>query len=419
MAFLPISVLFFSNASVRGGTEEHILTLLRGLDRRYFRLSLACPPECAEKLRPDFPADVELLPLCLQKLSQVRAAGRLAQTLRDRRVDILHSHMFQASLFASPIGWLCRVPVILETPHVRESWRHGWFKGSFAVDRLISRSIDYYIAVSEANARYLLDQKGLPREKIVVIQNGCDLGRFSPHQPSSPGLKRSLGFDESDPILMVVARLELQKGHTVLLNALPAIRREFPEARLVCVGEGSLRPDLERQASLLGLEKSVRFMGYQPNVTDWLALADITVLPSFFEGLPLVAIESLAAGTVVVATAVDGTPEVVVDGKTGLTVPPGDSSQLSDAICRLLRDPVLRRKLGDAGRNWVWERFSREGQIQRTQELYLRAWAESKKGFTRGTETPRRNDECRMMNDEEKRQRSGVRSDKKETVNAK
>ncbi len=379
----PISLLYFTNGLVRGGAEEHILTLLQGLDRNYFRLHLVCTPEVREKLQPDIPDDVELLTLRLRKPSHVASALRLARILRKRRVEILHSHLFYSSLFASPIGWLCRVPVTLETPHIREHWRQGW-KASFLVDRLVGRFVDYYIAVSQANARYLLEQKGLPVKKVVVIHNGCDLERFDPARQVPAGLKKSLGFDESDPVLIVVGRLEPQKGHSVLLKALPTVRSEFPRVRLVCVGEGTLRRALERQASVLGLGDSVRFVGYQTQVAEWLALADVTVLPSFYEGLPLVAIESLAVARPVVATAVDGTPEVVINGKTGLTVPPGDAARLAEAICRLLREPELRRSMGRAGREWVLERFSREQQIQRTQEFYLYAWEQRRRAARGG-----------------------------------
>src|SRR5258708_23601893 len=324
MSARPISVLYFTNTDARGGAEEHMLTLLRGLDRTHFRLHLVCPPEVAEMVRPDLPADVELLPLCLRRPSQVGAAIRLGQIMRERRVDILHSHMFYSSLFASPVGWLCRVPVVLETPHLSERWRQGWFKSRFVVDRFVGRFVDLYIAVSEANARYLSEEKGLPSKKIVVIHNGCDLARFAPsHRPPS-GLKASLGFQEDDPVLVVTARLEPQKGHRILLQSLQTVHREFPQVRLVCLGEGRLRDGLESQVRDLGLEDSVRFLGHQSNVMDWVALAHFTVLPSLWEGLPLAAIESLAAGRPVVATAVDGTPEVIIDRKTGITIPSGD-----------------------------------------------------------------------------------------------
>ncbi len=365
-----LSVLYFSNSLVRGGAEEHVLTLLRGLDRTAFRPYLVCTPEVAAALRPDLPDDVKMIPLTLRKPAHLGAAFELARILRSRRIDVLHSHLFYGSLFASPIGWLCRVPLIIETPHVREHWRTGWFKSRYVVDRLVGRCVDRYIAVSEANARYLVRDKGLPPKKVIVIRNGSDLGRFDPSARPPAGLRSGLGLDEHDPVLLVLARLEPQKGHRVLLDAMAAILREFPRARLICVGEGILRPALEEQAARLGLTESVRFVGYHANVGDWLALADLTVLPSFYEGLPLVVIESLAAGKPVVATAVDGTPEVVVDGETGLTVQPGDAKALARAICHLLGDPDERRRLGRAGRRWVEQEYSAEAQIASTENLY-------------------------------------------------
>ena len=165
----PISVMFFSNAAVRGGAEEHMLTLLHGLDQSQFRLHLACPPVVAAKLQADLPRDVELIPLQLDKVKQGRAAYRFSQILRDRRVQILHAHQFYSSLFASPIAALCQVPVVIETPHLSERWRQGWFKSHFVVDRFVGRFVDWYIAVSEANARYLTEEKGLPRKRSPLF----------------------------------------------------------------------------------------------------------------------------------------------------------------------------------------------------------------------------------------------------------
>jgi len=280
--------------------------------------------------------------------------------------------MFFSSLFGSPIGRLSGVPVILETPHVSERWRIGWLKSHFWIDRLVSRCVDRYIAVSEANARYLVSEKRIPPAKIEVIPNGVDLSRFVARSDGAPELKSSLAFGPQDRLLVVLGRLEPQKGHAVLLNALPAVRAQFPNVHVLCLGDGRLKPDLLRQARGLGIEGSVHFVGYQKNVADWLALSEFTVLPSFYEGLPLVAIESLAAGRTMVATAVDGTPEVVLHEKTGLTVPPGDPAALAGAICRLLREPDLRASLAAAGEKWVRQNFSHKLQVDRTQELYLR-----------------------------------------------
>jgi glycosyltransferase involved in cell wall biosynthesis len=367
-----ISILYFSNGRVRGGAEEHILTLLRGLDRARFRPYLACRPAVAEALHGDLPSDVEQFPVSFGSPREALEGRRLVRIIRRLKVDILHSHLFWGSLFASPVGWLCRVPVILETPHVREKWRKGW-KASFWIDRMAGRAVTNYIAVSSANARYLIEEKRLPARKVVTIANGCDLERFDRRRECPAALKASLGVGADDPVLVVAGRLEPQKGHAVLFDAMPTIRAAFPRVCLVCVGEGSLRTQLEAQAAALGIADSVRFVGYQSNVEEWLALADVTVLPSHYEGLPLVAIESLAAGRPVVATAVDGTPEVVVDGKSGLSVPPGDPQSLANAICRLLADRDLLERMALAGRQWVVDRFSRERQIRDTEGLYLTA----------------------------------------------
>jgi glycosyltransferase involved in cell wall biosynthesis len=374
MTPLPIAVMYFSNETVRGGAEEHMLTLMRGLDRELFRVHLTCPAELAEKLHPDLPTDVEVMPLSLRQPRHLGAAVQLGRVLRRSRIGILHSHNFYGSLFASPTGWFARVPVIVETPHVRELWRKGWLKSRYVVDRLVGRFVDHYVAVSNANARYLTETKRLPVKKITVIHNGCDLQKFLSEVPAPVELRKTLGFNESDPILLLVGRLEPQKGHAVLLEALKTVQEHFPRTRLVCAGEGALRNELEARTRALGLTESVRFVGYQRDISAWLALANITVLPSFYEGLPIVAIESLAAGRPMVATAVDGSTEVIVDGRTGLTVPSGDPPALAVAICRLIGDPKLCQQLGQQGRAWVYQHFDEREQIRRTQDLYLRAW---------------------------------------------
>jgi glycosyltransferase involved in cell wall biosynthesis len=370
----PLSVVYFSNALVRGGAEEHIVTLLRGLDRSRFRARLVCTPRVATSIAPDVPADVEVVALELRRPGQVGAAWRFLGLLRRWRPDILHSHLFYASVFASPLGRLAGVPVIVETPHLRERWRHGWLKSHYVVDRAIGRLVDRYIAVSEANATYLVGEKGIPARKVAVVPNGVDLDRFDTRSIDGGQIRRAHGLRPDDRLIVVIGRLEPQKGHTVLLEALPAVAARVPGVRAVLVGEGSLRRELESDAARLGLTSRVTFTGYCADVVPWLAAADLTVLPSFYEGLPLAAIESLAAGRPVVASEVDGTPEVVVDGRTGLTVPPGDPAALAAALVRLLDDHDLRRRLAGAGPGWVRDRFSREGQIERTQVVYRDTW---------------------------------------------
>jgi glycosyltransferase involved in cell wall biosynthesis len=363
----------FDNEVVRGGAEEHMLCLLRSLDRVRFRPLLVCPEGLLALLRPDLPPDVEVLPLSLQSYRELHRIKTLCGFLRSQRVQVLHSHGFRPSLIASPIGRGLGVPVNVETPHVREYWRKGW-KASFAIDRFASRFVDQYIAVSEANRNYLIKEKGLAANKITLIRNGCDIQRFDPAYIAPAGLKSRAGIAEDAPLLLVVGRLEPQKGHFVLLQAMLLLRQEFPGLSLVALGEGSLRPELETQLRELNLADCVRMPGHVADIRDWMAAADVCVLPSFAEGLPLFAIECLAAGRPMVASAVDGTPEIVVDGRTGLTVPPGNAVALAQAIARLLNDRAFAAELGAAGAKWVRQCFTLERQIRETEELYERLW---------------------------------------------
>ena len=368
----PIRVLQFTNAVVRGGAEEQILMLLRGLDRSRFQPHLVCPPQLVARIRGDVPDDVEVIALDLQEPYWVSRMLQLGRILQGRKIQILHSHQFYSSLCASPVGWLSRVPVVIEQSHGREAWRKGW-KARFFVDRFVGRFVDRYIAVSQANARYLIEQKKYLADRISVIYPGSSLSKFDPAYSAPAGLKESAGISEGDPVIVFVGRLEPQKGHRILLDAMPAVRQIFPRVKLICAGEGGLREELEQKVRTMGLESSVKFIGYPADIRDWLAIADMTVLPSFHEGLPVTPIESLASGKPVVATAVDGTPEVVVDGKTGLIVPPGDPTRLAEAICRMLRDPDLARETAEEGRRWV-NNFSVERLIERTERFYLELW---------------------------------------------
>ena len=373
-----IAVMHFASEPVRGGAEEHMLMLLTHLDRTRFKPMLAAPARLIELLQPDLPNDVEVIPVTLGTGGYIGSAWSFSRMLVRRRVDILHSHMFQASRFASPLGWVTRVPVRIETTHVREHWRQGWIKGSYFIDRLVARFVTAVIAVSASNAKYLQTEKRLPKEKIFVIRNGISTEQFDPARAVPTALRAALGIDQRAPIVLMLARLAPQKGHRVLLEAWKTITQTYPAARLVCVGEGELRAKLMQQAATLGITSSVSFPGRQSNIPNWLALADFTVLPSFYEGLPLAAIESLATGRPVVATAVDGTREVVLDGKTGLTIPAGDSVALAAAISRMLAAPDLVRTLGHAGREFVMEHFTHERQVQQTEALYLEAWQRSR-----------------------------------------
>ena len=365
--FSPLPVLHYIGSLTRGGAEEHLLTLLQGMDPRRFELHLACAPELMARLEADLPPSVRRLPLRLRP-GDWRSAAAFCQYLRRHRIAVAHSHLFFSSRLASPLARWCGARTV-ETPHVRESWRRGW-RSWYAPDRLLGRAVDVYIAVSRANATYLIEEKRLPAHKVRVVPNGIALRRFL-KLPDRERLRREHGWDPQACIVLSAARLEPQKGHAVLLEALAQIRAVCPRLRLVCAGEGSCRPALAGLTARLGLENQVQWVGYQNPIEPWLAMADVFVLPSFYEGLPLAAMEAMAAGLAVVASAVDGTRELIESGRNGWLLPPGNAGEFAQALQSLYRDAELRRRLGREARAWAFQNCGADRQLRATGRIYL------------------------------------------------
>jgi len=367
-----IKIAYFVISEVRAGVEEHILDLMLHLDRRRFEISLICPPKLAAAFQDDFKAfPFHVHGIKVRGWRDLKSLFGLYHLFRQEKFDIIHSHMFRSSFICTPVAKLAGIPVVIETDHGREAWRKGIIKGSYFIDRIIARLTNKIIAVSEACGKYLLDEKGLSAEKVIVIQNGRDLSIYSPDIPVeiSP-LKKELGIQDGCTIFGVVGRLEVQKGHIYLLEAIPKIMKTSKKFKILIVGDGSLREELESKAKELGIKDHLIFTGFRSDIPKLLRVIDIFVLPSLFEGLPLVAIEASATGKPVIATAVDGTPEVIIDGKTGILVPPRDPESLSKAMLSFLYNPSQCMFLGQNGRDYVNQKYSIQRQIRETEQVY-------------------------------------------------
>ncbi len=200
----------------------------------------------------------------------------------------------------------------------------------------------------------------------MVIANGVDVNRFRP---------RSVGEEADAPVRFIyVGRLEPVKGVDLVLQAATLLRSALPGGApawsLTLAGDGSQRAALEAQAHALGLADRVRFLGTRQDVANLLSSNDVLVLPSRWEGMPNVALEAMACGLPVIATAVGGTPEVVAHRETGILVPPEQPLALAQAMAVLLADASLREKMGQAGRRRVETEFSIDTAVARTEALY-------------------------------------------------
>lgn len=300
-----------------------------------------------------------------------RDAAVLIRALRRERISIVHSHLFVGSLFASPLARLARVRAVVETLHLPEVWRMGKrLKRSFWLDRQVSRSVNRFVAVSAAAARHLTDNKGIPAHKVRTIFNGRDLGRFHPASVAERREARAALGLGLEPAALLLGRLEPQKGHALMLEAAAVLAQSVPALKIFFAGTGSLEHQLRAQCDSAGLAGTVTFLGYRADPELLLAAADIVVMPSFYEGLPLAAIEAMAAARPVVATDIEGIREVVIDGSTGLLVRLGDAHGLALAIERLVRFPKLAQQLAANGRRRAERHFDVRFQVEETVSWY-------------------------------------------------
>ncbi len=349
-----------------------MLSLLAHLPGRGFEPYLAAPPDLLRLMGQELAtAGVRTVAIRRSSPWDFRDAAVLLRTLRHEPIAIVHSHLFVGSMFASPLARLAGVRAVVETFHLPEVWRMGKrLKRSFWIDRQMARFVDRYVAVSDSAARHLTSRKRIPAGKIQTIFNGRDLARF--HPPSAAERREAraaLGLG-AEPAAVVLGRLEPQKGHALMIEAAAVLARSLPALKILFAGSGGLERELRARCAAAGLTAMVGFLGYRSDPEVLFAAADIAVLPSLYEGLPLAAIEAMAAARPVVATDIDGVREVVADGGSGLLVRAGDAHALAQAIERLARFPILARQLGMNGRRRAERHFDLRLQVEGTVSLY-------------------------------------------------
>ena len=356
-----------------GGTENQFMTLGRLLDRTRFDLEFAC-------LRRWGPFVDELveqrIPLTEYQVSTFRSVNALAQQARlarhiaRRRVQIVHAYNFYGNVFAIPPARLV-APVVIASIRDCAPYLTAMQK---RVQRYACHFADCILVNADAVKDWLVND-GYDPAKIAVIRNGVDLTRFHA-APEPERLRRELGLAERTPLVAVVSRLTRLKGLEYFLEAAAMISARVPDARFLVVGETSpvdrdYLGELQRFAARAGVADRVIFMGLRTDVPTLLASVNVSVMPSLNEALSNVLLESMAAGAPTVATRVGGTPEALVDGVTGLLVPPADADAMATAIMRMLNDTAMAAALGQAARHRIADVFSVKRMVRATEDIYL------------------------------------------------
>jgi len=350
-----------------GGAEKILLSLSAKLDQEKFRvivLALTCSGPVEEELKRSG-IDVRVLrddgKFCFRDFL------KLVKIIKTEKAAILHSHLQNADLWGGLAARICRIKQI--------STFHGsYFKKSllgFLKQKIRVILPEKIIAVSRETADYCVKQLGANPDKVSVIYGGIDAGQFR----VSLDLKRkreTLGITDNAFILGSFGRLEIEKGQGYLIEAIPYLGKDHPELNIVVLiaGGGSLKQQLMDQAARLEVMDKIRFLGERGDIPELLKIADIVVIPSLSEGLPVVGLEAMAAGKPVVATGVGGVPELIEDRKTGILVPPADPVSLAKAIFELARDHALVGEIISQANDKLLGNFTADKMVRQVEHLY-------------------------------------------------
>ena len=363
----PIHVLQMVDSLHVGGAEGLVFALTRGLISDGFRVSVCyCEPgPIADDLTK---MGVHVTRVPWHSRFDPMLSLRMADVIRKDPPQIVHTHLFKSDFHGRFAARLSGVPVVLSTLHSCNDWARNPFFG-FTYG-MTTRFADRIIAVAEEVRDYAISHFHLASSRILTITNGVDIHRFENKKEAALNLRAELGIAPDAPLVGIVARLDPPKDHETFLRAAALVKKTAPDVRFAIVGDGPLRESLMKLTADLGLDREVVFCGRRNDIPTVMNALDILVLSSVYEGLPMALLEGMAASRPVVSTAVGGIKGLVVDGQTGLLVPPSDPKAIADACLRLVSDSDLRRCLGQAGYERVKEKYSLDEMYSKTVELY-------------------------------------------------
>jgi len=353
-----------------GGKENGVVNLVNRLDPAIFENYIFTYVRDGALARRVDPVRCRVVELGDKLGGDYRLYFKLAREFRRHRIHIAHTHSW-ATVMEGIIGArLARVPIIIHG-------EHGTMKTATKLhvhlQRWLWRAADQMLSVSNVLRENLHRQFNFPKEKIRVVANGVDLSRFALTRHDLD-YKARLGLPANALVFGAVGRVVPVKAYPILLQAAKLIFNEIPRAHLVIVGDGPQLDELVQLAEEYQIANRVHFLGARKDVPEILRGLEVFVLSSESEGMSNTILEAMASGRPVIATAVGGNPELVVDGETGLLVPPNDSPAMAAAIMKLLRDPELRRQMGWLGRQRVEEKFSLEVMVRNYANVYLEAF---------------------------------------------
>ena len=354
------------------GLPKLVVDICKNLNKTIFDVSVFCFKKCEEEFTPELKKNNILVYIPFRKnpnKPDYLNFLKLYRFIERNKFDIIHTHNTAAFIDGVIASKMAGVPVIIHTDHARAFPDK---KRYMLAEWFLSRFTTKIVAVSEHTRSKLIEYEKLSPSKVIVIPNGIDERKYA--VTADHRKKKELGIEKHYPILGLGVRLIEQKGVEYLLKAMPSILQEFPKTMLLIAGGGPFQQNLQTMSEKLGIAQAVKFLGFRLDMPEILSILDIYVLPSIWEGMPLVILEAMAAKKPIVATKVGGIPEAVIHNHSGLLVPPKDPEALANAILKILKNSNLAASLAENAYNRFLKYFTVKKMVSRYEQLYLNCY---------------------------------------------
>lgn len=392
----PIRVLHIITRMIVGGAQENTLLSVEGLDRLpEYEVTLASGIDRGREgellSRARETTRLIVVPemgRSINPFSDLVAFWKLYRLIKQGRYHIVHTHSSKAGVLGRWAAYLAGTPLIVHTLHslVFHDYQPWLINRAWWLAKKVCAPItDYFISVSQIIVEKAIAAGIAPPEKFRTIYSGMELDWFLNFKADAQAIRREFGIPPDAPVVGKVARLFPLKGHDQLMDAAPAIVARCPNVRFFLIGDGVLLEHLQQRARSLGILENFVFAGLieRERIPEMIAAMDVLVHTSLREGLARVLPQALAMGKPCVSFDIDGAPEVVISDKTGYLVQPNDSAGLANALARLLADPSLRQRMGEAGRRQVDPAFRAETMVAQIAEVYENLLAQHHERITR------------------------------------
>lgn len=371
---MKIRVLHLITRLPVGGAERLMATVVRLLDPGAFESVVCCIQDGGAVAEEIQAGGVPVICLGLMEKGGFdrRVVPKLVELIREQKIGLVHSHLYHANLYGRLAATKAGIPAIVSVHNAYT--RRKWYR--HLLNRWLGRRSAAVIAVSADIRDDIVRYDRLPESRVIVLPNGIDPARVETSL-SKEQARQKLGFGPDEILLVSVGRLEEQKGHTYLLQALARLieddSTQGKRIHLLLAGDGRRRQALEQEASALGIADWVHFLGTRSDMADVLRASDVFVMPSLWEGLSLAMLEGMAAGLPVVISDVGGAAEVLGANEYGWRVTPADVDMLANALGHLIGAPELCRHLGQSARRRVLENYSAQAMVGRLEDIYAKS----------------------------------------------